>query len=153
MEADLRQLFDREFDGMVALARAVSNDPGEVEDIVMDAFLETGRRFSTLSNPGGYLRTSVINGARRRYRNSANRKSIVTRFAGSLAQDDEPEVHENYITDLLGSLPEAQHTTLVLLYYVGLTQAEAAEIMGCPVGTVKSHAHRALKSLRQQVLA
>lgn len=138
---------------MVALARAISNDPGEVEDIVMDAFLETGRRYPSLSNPGGYLRTSVINGARRRYRNSSNRTSILTRFAGSVAQSDEPDIYENYLADMLSSLPEQQHTTLVLLYYVGLSQVEAAEVMGCPVGTVKSHAHRALKRLREQVLA
>ena len=137
---------------MVRLARVLLGDSGEVEDIVMDAFLETGRRFDTLSNPGGYLRTSVVNGARRRYRNTATRKSIRTRFARSLNQDDEPEVHEHYLEDMLQSLSEPEHTTIVLLYYVGASQAEAAEIMGCPIGTVKSHAHRALRNLRQQVL-
>lgn len=152
MKPQLRQLFDREFDAMVRLARVLSGDPNEVEDIVMDAFLETGRRFDTLSNPGGYLRTAVVNGARRRYRNTTTRKSIRTRYAKILSQPDEPDVHENYLDDMLQSLSEPEHTTIVLLYYVGTTQAEAAEIMGCPVGTVKSHAHRALRNLRQQVL-
>lgn len=137
---------------MVSLARVVSNDPGEVEDIVMDAFLETGRRFDTLSNPGGYLRTSVVNGARRRYRNAATRSKIRSRFAGSIAGDDVYEVHDHYLDDILQSLPEAQRTAIVLIYYSRLTHAEAAEIMGLPTGTVKSHVHRALSKLRQQVL-
>ena len=61
-------------------------------------------------------------------------------------------MHEHYLEDMLQSLSEPEHTTIVLLYYVGASQAEAAEIMGCPIGTVKSHAHRALRNLRQQVL-
>jgi RNA polymerase sigma factor (sigma-70 family) len=152
LKPQLRQLFDLEFDAMVRLARVLSGDPDEVEDIVMDAFLETGRRFDTLSNPGGYLRTAVVNGSRRRYRNTATRTSIRTRYAKFLSQPDVPETHEHYLDDMLDSLSEPEHTTIVLLYYLGTTQAEAAEIMGCPVGTVKSHAHRALRNLRLQVL-
>lgn len=137
---------------MVALARALSNDPSEVEDIVMDAFLETGRRFDTLTNPGGYLRTAVVNGARRRYRNAIARADIRARYVTSIAHADAPEVHEHYLDDVLRSLPEAERTAIVLIYYSGATHAEAAEIMCCPLGTVKSHAHRALRKLRHQVL-
>ena len=152
MSPELRTLFDREFDGMVALARVVSNDPGEVEDIVMDAFLETGRRFDALTNPAGYLRTSVVNGARSRYRNSTTRTRIRTLHASSIAHADVPDVHENYLDDILLSLREAERTAIVLIYFWGSTHAEVAEVMGCPLGTVKSHVHRALRRLRQQVI-
>ena len=137
---------------MVKLARVLSADKEEVEDIVMDAFLETGRRFDTLSNPGGYLRTAVVNGARRRYRNNSTRQSIRTRYEKFLCPSDHPDIHEHYVDDILRSLSEPEHTTIVLLYYLGATQAEAAELMGCPIGTVKSHAHRALKNLRVQMM-
>lgn len=136
---------------MVGLARVVSNDPDEVEDVVMDAFLETGRRFDTLDNPAAYLRTSVVNGARRRYRNFATRSRIRTLYASSIAHADLPGVHEDYIDDILLSLSEAERTAIVLTYYSGATHAEVAEVMGCPLGTVKSHLHRALLRLRQQV--
>jgi len=149
---DFRELFEREFDAMVSLARLVANDRGEVEDIVMDAFLETGRRFESLASPGGYLRTSVINGARRRYRNATTRKAIRDRFAVSIARLEIPDVNENYLDDVLDKLSEPEHTTIVLIYYLGATYAEAADVMNCPIGTVKSHAHRALRSLRRQVL-
>lgn len=137
---------------MVALARVVSNDPAEVDDIVMDAFLETGRRFDGLTNPAGYLRTSVVNGARRRYRNSTTRSRIRGRYAPSIAHAAVPEVHEHYLDDILQSLPEAERTAIVLIYFSRATHAEVAEVMGCPIGTVKSHVHRALRKLRQQVL-
>ncbi len=63
-------------------------------------------------------------------------------FARLLDQPDVPEIHEHYLDDMLESLSEPEHTTIVLLYHLGATQVEATEMMGCPVGTVKSHAHR-----------
>jgi RNA polymerase sigma-70 factor (ECF subfamily) len=48
---------------------------------------------------------------------------------------------------LLAALPEAQRSVVILRYYHGLTEAEAAEILGCPRGTVKSRLHHAMARL------
>lgn len=45
-------------------------------------------------------------------------------------------------------LPPRQRAVVVLRYYEDLSEAEIAETLGCSRGTVKSTAHRALKSLR-----
>jgi len=42
-----------------------------------------------------------------------------------------------------------QRTVLVLRYWEGLTQAETAELLGCPEGTVKSATARGLQRLRE----
>ena len=47
----------------------------------------------------------------------------------------------------IDSLPPKQRTALILAYYQGHTYAEVAEIMGCSLGTVKTHMSRALKKL------
>ena len=44
-------------------------------------------------------------------------------------------------------------TVVVLIHYVGLTPAEAAEAMGTPIGTVRSRLHYALRLLRAAVEA
>ena len=44
-------------------------------------------------------------------------------------------------------------TVVVLIHYIGLSAAEAAEAMGTPVGTVRSRLHFALKHLRAAVEA
>jgi len=48
---------------------------------------------------------------------------------------------------LLAALPEAQRTVLLLRYYHGLSEEEAAEVLGCPRGTVKSRLHAARERL------
>ncbi|WP_372808305.1 RNA polymerase sigma factor [Pontiella sp.] len=45
------------------------------------------------------------------------------------------------------TLPPKQRAALVLAYYQGHTYPEVAEIMGCSLGTVKTHMSRALKTL------
>jgi len=49
---------------------------------------------------------------------------------------------------LLAALPEAQRAAVLLRYYHDLPEAEVAEILGCPRGTVKSRLHHALSTLK-----
>ena len=41
-----------------------------------------------------------------------------------------------------------QRTILVLRHYVGLSLAEAAEVIGVPIGTVQSRLNRATQAMR-----
>ncbi len=41
---------------------------------------------------------------------------------------------------------------IYLRYFLGLTEAEAAEVMQVPIGTVKSRLHRGLDRMRQVVV-
>ncbi len=49
----------------------------------------------------------------------------------------------------LGRLPENQRLAVTLVHLQGLSYEEASEIMEQPVGTVKSHAHRARSTLKR----
>jgi RNA polymerase sigma-70 factor, ECF subfamily len=52
----------------------------------------------------------------------------------------------------LGALPEEIRWTLLLVDVEGQDQAEAAEVLDVPVGTIKSRAHRGRAMLRQALL-
>lgn len=47
------------------------------------------------------------------------------------------------------SLPKRQREVVALRYLADQTEAETARALGCSIGTVKQHAFRALRTLRQ----
>ncbi|MQY05438.1 SigE family RNA polymerase sigma factor [Actinomadura macrotermitis] len=49
----------------------------------------------------------------------------------------------------LGAVPPRQRAALVLRYYCDLTNEQAAEVLGCSAGTVKSQTSRGLVALRR----
>jgi RNA polymerase sigma factor (sigma-70 family) len=52
------------------------------------------------------------------------------------------------VWSFVATLPPRQRAVIVLRYYEQLTEAEAAEVLGISVGTVKSQSHRAIAALR-----
>lgn len=50
--------------------------------------------------------------------------------------------------DLVRRLPTKQRTAVVLRYYEDLTEAEAAEVLGCSISALKSRTSRAIVNLR-----
>jgi RNA polymerase sigma-70 factor (ECF subfamily) len=52
------------------------------------------------------------------------------------------------VTDALDSLSAEHRAVIVETYYRGRTVAEAASVLGIPVGTVKSRCYYALRALK-----
>ena len=57
-------LYHAEYAAMVRLARRLVDSTERAEEIVQDAFAKVYDRWHRLDEPGGYLRTAVVNGAR-----------------------------------------------------------------------------------------
>lgn len=67
----LEAAYRRERGSLIRLAAVLTQDRNEAEDVVQDAFVGLQRRQQPLADPasiGGYLRVSVVNGARSRHR-------------------------------------------------------------------------------------
>lgn len=62
------------------------------------------------------------------------------------------EFSDAEVIDALQHLPEEIRWTLLLVTVEGMDQAEAASVLGVPVGTVKSRLHRGKTMLRQALL-
>jgi RNA polymerase sigma factor (sigma-70 family) len=55
------------------------------------------------------------------------------------------------VRQALGRLPRQQRAVLVLRYCEDLPETEVAAMLGCSAGTVKTHAHRGLRALRESL--
>ncbi|HEY5313339.1 MAG TPA: RNA polymerase sigma factor [Pirellulales bacterium] len=61
----------------------------------------------------------------------------------------EAEERSEWIHRAVVELPESLRTVLTLIYYQGLKYREAADVLGVPVGTVKSRMHTAILKLTE----
>ena len=67
------------------------------------------------------------------------------------ATDSPPELHED-LWSALAKLPKRQRAVVVLRYYEDRSEAEAASLLGCSVGTIKSQSSKALSKLRSTLI-
>jgi RNA polymerase sigma factor (sigma-70 family) len=117
------------------------------EEIVHDAFARIHGRWATIENPGGYLRTTVVNLCLAWQRRAAMERERTPRPPADHVPP--PELDETW--RLLAGLPQDQRVVLVLRFYEDLPDDEIARIVGCAPATVRTRAHRAIAKLRQEM--
>ncbi len=139
-------LYQREYAPMVRLARGLVDSEGVAEELVQDAFVSLYERWDRLDEPGGYLRTAVVNRAR-----SELRKRAVRRRIGLDRRPEEAPGEQDYLIDALDRLSPKRRTALVLRFYAQLPEKEIAAVMGVRPGTVKSLVSRGLADLRKVI--
>jgi RNA polymerase sigma-70 factor (sigma-E family) len=150
-------------DGLLRAASLITWDVAEAEDLVQECLFRVARRWPRvrkMEHPAAYARTVLVHlvldeGKRRTRRRSELQEAAAARL--DERQDDGAGLALGRVeasADLqraLGELPPRQRVALVLRYFEDLSEAEAAEAMGCSVGTVKSTTSRALDRLRSVV--
>jgi RNA polymerase sigma-70 factor (ECF subfamily) len=142
-----------------AVAYRICGDAALAEECTQDAFVALWRRAETFDPARGSLPAWLLAIARNVSLTAVRRR----RPTVELDQDDEispdraPEelvVAADAATSLANAmavLPEPQLEVLQLLYFDGLTQAEVAERLALPLGTVKGRVRLALDRLRALV--
>ena len=152
----LTDLYTAEYASLVRLATLLIGDLGTAEEVVQDCFVALHQRWARLRDQGtgaAYLRRSVVN----RCRSVQRHRSVVDRFLRRARSAPVPSAEAQALdadryADVLAAvrtLPGRQREALVLRYYLDLSEAQTAEVMGISHGAVKSHTARALAALRR----
>jgi RNA polymerase sigma factor (sigma-70 family) len=131
----------------VGLAFVVLGNRSLAEDAVQEAFLAVATKVDAVDNLDAYLRQAVVN----RCRAMLRRQATARRYQPDPAPAQAPSYLAE-LRDVLLALPEDQRTVIVLRYLEGMSDVEIAEVIGCRRSTVRSHAARALKRLRKELL-
>ena len=101
-------------------------------------------------DPAAYARKVLLN----RRRSLLRRAGVEARFLARTRPEAVPPPGDEQAMVLwqaVQDLPPRQRAVLVLRFHEDLTEAEVARLLGLPLGTVKSLAHRGLARLRQRL--
>ncbi|MBI4770782.1 MAG: sigma-70 family RNA polymerase sigma factor [Chloroflexi bacterium] len=158
----LGQLFDRHQTRVYRTALAVVGDPAAADDIAQDVFLRLHRYADRidLSLPlAPWLYRVTVNlsctWTARRTKWLAPLEDFIERLKApaSLAPELQAEHNDQWerVRDAISGLPMSQRVVMVLYYLNDLSLNEIAEIVACPVGTVKSRLHYGRENLRRRL--
>jgi RNA polymerase sigma-70 factor (sigma-E family) len=147
----LGELYARHAPGAVRLAYLLTGDHALAEDLVQEAFVRLYGRFRDLRDPeafAAYLRATVVNLARSHFRRRRVERAYLQREGVPPGSSSEEVGRRQEMWEALQSLPLRQRAAIVLRYYEDLTEAQTADVLRCPVGTVKSLVSRGIERLR-----
>jgi RNA polymerase sigma-70 factor (ECF subfamily) len=147
-------------------ARILTHNDAEADDLAQETMLKAFRHLDQLVDPSGakqWLMTILRNTRMDRLRTSGKRHEVslddlaAAPAAESVSVDDtwaDPRATLNAFSDqqmidALKNLPEDIRWTLLLVDVEGVDQADAATVLGVPLGTIKSRTHRGRAMLRQ----
>jgi RNA polymerase sigma-70 factor (sigma-E family) len=130
----------------------LTGDHQRAEDVVQTALMKlylAWPRVVSMSHPAAYARTVVVNQLTSwwRLRSNSERPTLNPTDQALPAFDEGLVEARTLWTQVLG-LPPRQRAVIVLRYYEDRSEAEIAEILGISVGSVKTHAHHAMATLR-----
>jgi RNA polymerase sigma-70 factor (ECF subfamily) len=142
------------------LARRLTGDEQDAEDLMQEAFLKVWRSAGSYRAQRGSVRTWMLSVVRNqgidwlRSQASHRRTQEKTRAEAPRSQPSEVfiESWRNFrrdrVREALEDLPHTQHKVLALAHFSDRTNAEIAERLCLPLGTVKGRIRLGLKKLR-----
>jgi|SRR5215472_12623341 len=151
-------------DAVWQVARHVARDGLDPEDLVQETYLRAYAAFDSFrgGNARAWLAAICLNAARSEARRRRRRPMEVAGtlpdvVAGVGASEGEPDVADLVIAGLdaqqisrcMAQLAEPQRVCIALVDVAGLTAREAAEVLGCPRGTVLARLHRGRRRLAE----
>lgn len=155
----LGELAQRYEGSLFGLARGLLSGRDELAmDAVQEAWVRVikyAKHFEGKSSVRTWLYRIVVNKCHDLRASNAKLVGVVRKAAESaklLEVDVSPvssALADMELDRLLDAIPESARLILLLCHHRGLTNEQAADVLGIPVGTLKSRQHAALQQLRE----
>ena len=151
-----------------ALVSRYIADAGEVEDVTQEAFIKAYRALSKFRGDSAFYtwlyriaanaaKNHLVAKGRRPGADATIEDAEVFDDGGLVSETNSPEAMAMgdelaaVVEQALQSLPEELRAALTLRELEGLSYDDIAEVLGCPVGTVRSRIFRAREAIDEQV--
>jgi RNA polymerase sigma-70 factor (ECF subfamily) len=138
--------------------RLVGGDEAAAEDVAQDAFIKAYRGLKNFRGEAK-LETWFYRILMRQAQDYRRWRAVRDLWSGMREDGTHPPSPEGLgdpglrrrIASALDRLSRRQREAFTLVHLEGFTVQECAELLGKPTGTVKSHLHRALTTLREEL--
>jgi RNA polymerase sigma-70 factor (ECF subfamily) len=163
----LEVLYDRYSRVVYSFAVRIVSDPQLAEEVLQEVFFRVWQQGSAFQSSRGSLITWLlsithnlaIDEVRKRNRRPQKADSedpeLVLGSVADTSADIEEEVWlsgvRSAINTALARLPAEQRDVIELAYFRGMTQREIADVLGQPLGTIKTRMRLGLQKLREQL--
>lgn len=121
------------------------------EDILVETF--TKLAYSNLKATGSlkaWIYRVATNGCYRFFRKKRQEKLFSQdNFIASIRNHSHDLLVEMKVQKMLSALPEKHRIVVLLKFYEDMSYQEIADILCCPLGTVKSRMHEGIRKLRR----
>lgn len=135
--------------------RRVSGNAALADDLAQETFLKAWTALPGFRGTGSF-RAWLFGIGWRAFLSQRRHADVEARHRHRVQPVDEtapePQAPERDLARLLAHLPEPQRQALILAYAYDFTRAEIAAALDLPEGTVKSHIHRARRTLDAMLL-
>jgi RNA polymerase sigma-70 factor (ECF subfamily) len=161
-EDALRVLYRRYAGSVLALARRMGLDEASREDCVQEVFERIWKGAASYDPRKTQARSWLLAVAHHRVVDQVRRRAARPQALEPDAEHEEdafdlpgPGLNEAGTLDririhkAMKVLDEGERTVIEALFFKGYVHTEAAEVLGIPLGTVKTRAKRALEKLRE----
>jgi RNA polymerase sigma-70 factor (ECF subfamily) len=152
-------LADASIDRLYNLAQLMLADADLAEDAVQEALIASWRDLRSLRDPDRFtpwLHRILIRCVYRAARNERRQGDIrnIAPSLGGTTPDQARELEDRDEIDRAFRRLKADHrAVLVAHHYLGLSDEDAADVLGVPPGTFKSRLHRATAAMRAELEA
>jgi len=159
-EAAFEQLYDLLIGPLYGVIRRIVRDPAQSEEVAQEVMVELWRTAARYSPERGSAMTWAMTVAHRRAvdrvrsaQASADREENVGRRQLARPFDEVSEqvttrLEQEQVRRCLGTLTDLQRESVVLAYYGGRSYREVGELLGTPLGTIKTRLRDGLIRLR-----
>lgn len=159
-EDAFEQLYRRVAGQVLGVVQRVLRDPAQSEEVAQEVLVEVWRTASRFDAGRGSALTWVLTMAHRRAvdrvrsaQAASDREDRVARRDQQRPFDDVAEqvtdrLEHEAVRRCLGGLTDLQRESVQLAYYGGNTYREVAELLGAPLGTIKTRLRDGLIRLR-----
>ncbi|MDH6187126.1 RNA polymerase sigma-70 factor (sigma-E family) [Streptomyces sp. CZ24] len=137
---------------LLRTAYLLTGDHHEAEDLVQVTLAKlypAWPRVRDLDEPDAYVRRALVNNNLSRFRKRRVVQLLTPRLPERAQEGGAARTEQrSLLLEALGTLPPRQRAVVVLRYWEDLSEQQAADVLGCSPGNVKSQASRGLRKLR-----